>query len=335
MRHTYIIAELSGNHNGSIELAKKTMLAAKEIGVDAVKIQTYTADTITLDCDSEDFQIHGGLWDGYNYYRLYKEAYTPWEWHHELFDYANEVGITLFSTPFDKTAVDLLEECGNPIYKIASFEITDVNLIRYAASKGKPMIISTGIATEEDLRLAIEVCKSVGNEDITLLKCTSAYPAPLNKANLMTIPDMAKRFNVKVGVSDHSLTNTLPVTAVALGASVVEKHIILDKSLGGVDSGFSLSAEQFASMVKDIREVEQEMGDVYYPADPWSLPARKDSRSLYVAKDMKAGDIITVENVRSVRPGFGLHPKYLNEILGKRVNQDLEMGTRMSLNFVE
>jgi len=335
MAHTFIIAELSGNHNGDIELAKKTILAAKEAGVDAVKIQTYTADTITLDCDTEDFQIHGGLWDGYNYYRLYQEAYTPWEWHQELFDYAKEIGITLFSTPFDNTAVDLLEECGNPIYKIASYEITDVNLIRYAASKGKPMIISTGIATEEDLRLAIEACQSVYNNDITLLKCTSAYPAPLSKANLLTIPDMKERFGVKVGVSDHSLTNTLPITAVALGASVVEKHIILDRALGGVDSGFSMGADHFATMVKEIREVEQVMGEVYYPTDPWSLPARKDSRSLYVAEDVKAGDVITEENVRSVRPGFGLHPKYYNEILGKRFTKDASKGDRMSLELVE
>lgn len=335
MAHTFIIAELSGNHNGDIELAKKTILAAKEAGVDAVKIQTYTADTITLDCDTEDFQIHGGLWDGYNYYRLYQEAYTPWDWHHELFDYAKEIGIILFSTPFDNTAIDLLEDCGNPIYKIASFEITDVNLIRYAASKGKPMIISTGIATEEDIRLAIEACRSVGNNDITLLKCTSSYPAPLSKANLLTIPDMKDRFGVKVGVSDHSLTNTLPIAAVALSATVVEKHIILDRALGGVDSGFSIDADQFATMVKEIREVEQVMGDVYYITDPWSLPARKDSRSLYISQDVKAGDIITEENVRSVRPGFGLHPKHLNAILGKKFRVDASKGDRMRLEMVD
>ena len=335
MAHTFIIAELSGNHNGDIELAKQTILAAKEAGVNAVKIQTYTADTITLDCDTEDFQIHGGLWDGYNYYRLYQEAYTPWEWHKELFEYAKEIGICLFSTPFDNTAVDLLEECGNPIYKIASFEITDVNLIRYAASKGKPMIISTGIATIEDLELAIEACHSVGNNDITLLKCTSAYPAPLEKANLLTIPDMKERFGVKVGVSDHSLTNTLPIVAVALGATVVEKHIILDRALGGVDSGFSMSTNECKKMVIAIREVEQVMGEAYYPEDPWSLSARKDSRSLYIAEDMKTGDIITELNVRSVRPGYGLHPKYLKDCLGKKVNRDLEKGERMKLEYIQ
>lgn len=335
MQHTFIIAEISANHNGSIELAKKTMLVAKEAGVDAVKIQTYTADTITLDCDKEDFQIHGGLWDGYTFYNLYKEAYTPWEWHQELFEFAKKNDIILFSTPFDNTAVDLLEECGNPIYKIASFEITDVNLIRYAASKGKPMIISTGIATEEDIRLAIEACHSVGNHDITFLKCTSAYPAPLEKANLLTIPDMKERLGLKVGVSDHSMTNTLPVTAVALGATVVEKHLILDRKMGGPDSGFSMEPAEFAAMVKAIREVEQVLGEVSYPTDAWTIPGREGSRSLYIAEDMKAGDILTEKNLRSVRPGYGLHPKYLKEILGKKVNRDLEKGTRMSLDLIK
>ena len=335
MVKTFIIAEISANHNGSIEMAKETMLAAKEAGVDAVKIQTYTADTITLNCDKEDFQIHGGLWDGYNLYSLYQEAYTPWEWHKELFDYAKEIDITLFSTPFDNTAVNLLEECGNPIYKIASFEITDVNLIRYAASKGKPMIISSGIATEEDIKDAIEACHSVGNYDITFLKCTSAYPAPLNKANLLTIPDMKERLGVKVGVSDHSMTNTLPIAAVALGATVVEKHIILDRKMGGPDSAFSMQPEEFAAMVKAIREVEEVLGEVSYPSDPSSITGREFSRSLYIAENMKAGDVLTEQNLRSVRPGFGLAPKFLNECLGKKVNRNLQRGTRMSLEYID
>lgn len=334
MGHTFIIAELSANHNGSIKVAKQSILAAKEAGVDAVKIQTYTADTITLDCDKEDFQIHGGLWDGYTFYSLYKDAYTPWEWHKELFEFARENDIILFSTPFDNSAVDLLEDCGNPIYKIASFEITDVNLIRYAASKGKPMIISTGIATEEDILLAIETCHSVGNYDLTFLKCTSAYPAPLDKANLRTIPDMITRFGVKVGVSDHSMTNTLPVTAVALGATVVEKHLILDRNMGGPDSGFSMEPAEFEAMVKAIREVEQVLGEVSYPTDPWTIPGREGSRSLYIAEDMIAGDILTEQNLRSVRPGYGLHPKYLNECLGKKVNRDLEKGERFVLEMI-
>ena len=335
MAKTFIIAEVSANHNGSIEIAKKTMLAAKEAGVDAVKIQTYTADTITLDCTKEDFQIHGGLWDGYNLYSLYKEAYTPWEWHNELFEYAKEIDIILFSTPFDNTAVDLLEECSNPIYKIASFEITDVNLIRYAACKGKPMIISTGIATEDDIKDAIDACHAVNNDDITLLKCTSSYPAPLNKANLLTIPDMKERFGVKVGVSDHSMTNTLPITAVALGATVVEKHIILDRNMGGPDSAFSMEPEEFASMVKAIREVEEVLGEVSYPTDPTNIAGRQFSRSLYIAQDMNAGDVLTKKNLLSVRPGYGLAPKYLNECLGKRVNCDLSKGTRFDLKYIE
>ena len=331
---TFIIAEISANHNGRIELAKKTMLAAKEAGVDAVKIQTYTADTITLDCDKEDFQIHGGLWDGYKLYELYKEAYTPWEWHKELFEYAREIGIILFSSPFDDTAVDLLEKYDNPIYKIASFEITDVNLIRYAASKQKPMIISTGIATAEDIKDAIDACYSVGNYDITLLKCTSAYPAPLNEANLLTIPDMKNRFGVKVGVSDHSMTNILPITAVALGASVVEKHFILDRNMGGPDSAFSMQPEEFASMVSAIRKVEEVLGTVSYPIDPTKIIGRQYSRSLYIVENMKAGDLLTKQNLRSIRPGYGLAPKYLNQCLGKIVNRDLDKGERMSLEFI-
>lgn len=334
MSHTFVIAEISANHNGSIETAQRTMEAAKKAGADAVKIQTYTADTITLDCDSEDFRIHGGLWDGYKLYDLYKEAYTPWEWHHELYDYAKSIGLTMFSTPFDNSAVDLLEECGNPIYKIASFEITDVNLIRYAASKGKPMVISTGVATEEDIKAAVDACRLVGNDDITLLKCTSAYPAPLSKANLLTIPDMSKRFGVKVGVSDHSMTSTLPVTAVALGATVVEKHIILDRKMGGPDSGFSIQPEEFDEMVKMIREVELVLGDVYYPKVASSISGREFSRSLYVSEDIKAGDIVTEKNVRSVRPGYGLAPKYLKEIMGRQLACDVKKGTRFSMDLL-
>ena len=335
MNKTFIVAELSANHNHQLALAKRTIDAAKEAGADAVKLQTYTADTITLDCDTPDFQIHGGLWDGYTFYKLYQEAYTPWEWHKELYEYAQSLGLVCFSTPFDNSAVDFLETIGNPIYKIASFEITDVNLIRYAASKGKPMIISTGTATEDDIRLAIQTCREVGNEDITLLKCTSEYPAPLSKANLLTIPDMANRFVVKVGVSDHSMTNTLPITAVALGATVVEKHLILDRAMGGPDSGFSMQPDEFKAMVDSIREVEQVIGNVYYPDETDVASLRKGCRSLYVAEDIKAGEIVTEQNVRSVRPGYGLHPKYLDEILGKRVNRDLKKGERFGLSYVE
>lgn len=334
MDKTFIIAELSANHNGNIDIAKESILSAKEIGVDAVKIQTYTADTITLNSEKEDFQIHGGLWDGYNLYKLYQEAYTPWEWHHELYDYAKEIGISLFSTPFDNTAVDLLEECGNPIYKIASFEITDVNLIRNAASKGKPMVISTGIATEEDIELAIKACHEAGNNDITLLRCVSAYPAPLENVNLRTMLDMKERFGVKVGLSDHTMGSDVAVAAVALGAEMVEKHFIIDRAIGGPDAAFSMTKDEFAAMVTSIRNVEKAIGKVDYPTDITIIKGRQFSRSLYVAEDMKTGDVITEENVRSVRPGYGLHPKYLPEILGKKVNQDLEKGTRFSMDFV-
>lgn len=335
MNKTFIVAELSANHNHQWELAKRTILAAKEAGVDAIKLQTYTADTITLDCDGSDFQIHGGLWDGYTYYKLYQEAYTPWEWHKELFEYAQSLGLVCFSTPFDKTAVDFLDGIGNPIFKIASFEITDIPLIEYAASKHKPMVISTGIATIQDIEDAIAACRRVGNNDITLLKCTSEYPAPLSKANLLTIPDMKQRFGVKVGVSDHSMTNTLPITAVALGATMVEKHLILDRSMGGPDSGFSMQPDEFKAMVDSIREVEQVLGHVDYPENTSDIAGRSGCRSLYVAEDMKAGDIITEQNVRSVRPGYGLAPKYLPELLGKRVNRDLKKGERVMLEYIE
>lgn len=335
MGKTLIIAELSANHGHKLQTAIDSIKAAKEIGVDAVKIQTYTADTLTLDCKKKDFIVSGGtLWDNTTYYNLYKEAYTPWEWHQAIFEEAKKQGLICFSTPFDNTAVDLLEECGNPIYKIASFEITDVNLIRYAASKGKPMVISTGIATEEDIELAIKACHEVGNYDITLLRCVSAYPAPLENVNLRTMVDMKERFSVKVGLSDHTMGSDVAVAAVALGAEMVEKHFIIDRAIGGPDAAFSMTKDGFAAMVKSIRNVEKALGKVDYPTDITQIKGRQFSRSLYVAEDMKAGDIITEQNVRSVRPGYGLHPKYLPEILGKKVNQDLEKGTKFSMDYV-
>lgn len=335
MDYTFIIAELSANHNGSFELAKKTIDAAKQAGANAVKLQTYTADTITINSNKDCFIEKGGLWDGYSLYQLYKEAYTPWEWHLDLFDYAHSLGLECFSTPFDFTAVDFLEKIGNPIYKIASFEITDINLIRYAASKGKPMIISTGVATLEDIELAIKICKEENNNDITLLKCTSAYPAPLEKANLLTIPDMQKRFGVKVGVSDHSMTNTIAITAVALGATIVEKHLILDRNTGGADSGFSIEPKEFSDMVKRIREVELVKGSIYYPTDVNTISGRDCSRSLFICENMMSGDILTEKNLRSIRPGCGLHPKYLHECIGKKVNCDLEKGTPFDLKYLQ
>lgn len=326
---------MSANHNQNLDIALDTIRAAKKAGADAIKIQTYTADTLTLDSDAPDFQLGKGLWEGETFYTLYKKAYTPWEWHEEIFRVAREEGITCFSTPFDKTAVDFLESLDNPIYKIASFEITDIPLIKFIASKRKPIILSTGIAMEEDILLALETIHNEDNWDVTLLKCTSAYPAPIEDANLLTIPDMKKRFNVKVGLSDHTIGSIVPMAAVALGAEVIEKHFIIDRSIGGPDSAFSMTQEEFTQMVQNVRNVEKALGNVYYPTDSTKIKGREFSRSLYVAEDMKAGDIITEQNVRSVRPGYGLHPKYLPNLIGKRVNRDLEKGTRFSFNFID
>ena len=334
MSKTFIVAELSANHGHKLEVALESVRAAKEAGADAVKIQTYTADTITLNCDAEDFRVKGTLWDGRTLYDLYQEAYTPWEWHQAIFDEAKKCGLICFSTPFDKTAVDFLEELGNPIMKIASFEITDIPLIEYAAKKSRPMVISTGIAMPEDIELAVKTCKDIGNNDITLLKCTSSYPAPIEDANLMTMLDMKHRFGVKVGLSDHTKGYDVAVAAVALGATLVEKHFIMDRSIGGPDAAFSMEKDEFAAMVKSIRNVEKALGEVVYPTDPAKIKGREFSRSLYVAENMKAGDIITEQNVRSVRPGFGLHPKYLPELYGKKVNRSLEKGERFSLDYI-
>jgi len=336
MNKTFIVAELSANHGHSLDTALTSVRAIAEAGVDAVKIQTYTADTLTLDCKKPDFVVSGGtLWDDTTYYDLYKEAYTPWEWHQAIFNEAKKCGLVCFSTPFDNTAVDFLENCGNPIMKIASFEVTDVNLISYAASKGKPMVISTGIATMEDIELAIKACHEVGNYDITLLRCVSAYPAPMENVNLRTMLDMKERFGVKVGLSDHTMGSDVAVAAVALGAEMIEKHFILDRAIGGPDASFSMTVEEFKAMVTSIRNVEKALGVVDYPTDTVKIKGRQFSRSLYIAEDMKAGDILTEQNLRSVRPGYGLAPKFLNECLGKRVNRDLEKGDRMSLDFVE
>lgn len=332
---TLIIAELSANHNGSKQTALDSIGAAKEAGADAIKIQTYTADTLTLNSDKPDFRLGGGLWAGETFYSLYQKAYTPWEWHEEIFKVAHEEGLICFSTPFDKTAVDLLENLNSPIYKIASFEITDIPLIQYIASKHKPIIMSTGIAMEEDIELALNTIRKEGNNDITLLKCTSAYPAPIEDANLLTIPDMKQRFGVKVGLSDHTEGSIVPIAAVALGAEVVEKHFIIDRSIGGPDSAFSMEAKEFRQMVDDIRKVEKSLGKVNYPTDPSTIKGRDAARSLYVAQPMKKGDIISEENVRSVRPGYGLHPKYLPELIGRKVNRDLEVGDRMNWEVVE
>lgn len=335
MGKTFIIAELSANHNHNLQTAIDSIKAAAEIGVDAVKIQTYTADTLTLNCRKDDFILKDGLWAGKSLYELYQEAYTPWEWHEELFKVAREEGVIMFSTPFDNTAVDLLESLGNPIYKIASFEIMDTELIRYAASKGKPMIMSTGVATEQEIEEAIAVCREVGNNDITLLKCTSEYPAKIEDANLSMITDMRQRFGVKVGLSDHSMGSLVPTVAVALGATVVEKHFILDRSIGGPDAAFSMNKVEFAQLVKDIRATESALGEVDYSLTPVKEKSRLTAgRSLYVAKDIKVGEAITHENVRCVRPGNSLHPRHFNEILGKKANRDIEFGSQLHLEYL-
>lgn len=335
MSKVMIIAELSANHNGNKQIAIDTIVAAKKSGADAVKLQTYTADTITVDCRADDFKIkQGTIWDGTRLYDLYKQAYTPWEWHEELCRVAKEEGLICFSSPFDKTAVDFLESLGNPIYKIASFEITDIPLIEYAAKKMKPMVMSTGIATEEDIQLAVDTCRAAGNDDITLLKCTSSYPAPIEEANLCMIKDLAERYGVKSGLSDHTIGSVSAVVAVTQGATMIEKHFIIDRSIGGPDASFSMNEQEFAQMVKDIRMAEAAIGSVSYELTDKMKSGREFSRSLYVAEDMKSGEVITEQNVRSVRPGFGLHPKYLKDILGKKVNQDLEKGTRFAWEFV-
>jgi pseudaminic acid synthase len=332
---TFIIAELSANHNGDIAVALETIRAAKRTGADAVKIQTYTADTLTINCKNDYFKInHGTAWDGEYLYDLYKRAYTPWEWHAEIFRVAKEEGILCFSSPFDNTAVDLLEELEAPIYKIASFEIQDIPLIEYTAKKGKPMIISTGIAEIEDIELAIETCRKVGNNDITILKCTSAYPAEPKDANLLTIPDIASRFDVKAGLSDHTMGIEGPVVATVLGATVIEKHFILDKKIGGPDAHFSLDEKEFTEMVKSVRTAEIMMGGVDYEMTEKKKKSRQFSRSLFIVKDVKVGEKITKENVRSIRPGFGLHPKYLTEIIGKKFKTDLDKGTPFSFELI-
>lgn len=335
MSKCIIVAEMSANHHGDKQLAIETIKAAKRAGADAIKMQTYTADTITLDCDKPDFIINeGSIWDGRTFYELYQKAYTPWEWHEELFQVAREEGLICFSSPFDKTAVDLLESLGTPMYKIASFEITDIPLIEYVASKMKPIIMATGISTIEDIELAVNACRKVGNNDITLLKCTSAYPAPVEEANVIMIRDLAERFNVKSGLSDHTIGSMVPVLAVANGAVMVEKHFILNKDVESEDASFSMDENEFREMVKLVRLAEAAMGKVDYSLTEKMKGSRTACRSLYVAEDMKAGDVITENNVRSVRPGYGLHPKFLPDILGKKVNRNLEIGERFSLKMI-
>ncbi|ABZ94474.1 N-acetylneuraminic acid (sialic acid) synthetase [Leptospira biflexa serovar Patoc strain 'Patoc 1 (Ames)'] len=331
----YIIAELSANHNGKIERALETIKFAKESGADAIKIQTYTADTMTIDCDKEDFQIHGGLWDGYKLYDLYKWAETPFEWHKEIFDYAKKIGITIFSTPFDETAVDLLEDLNAPAYKVASFEATDLPLIRYIASTKKPMIMSTGMANYQEILEMVDAARSGGCKDLILLHCISSYPAPIDQSNLLTIPDMREKFGVQIGLSDHTLTNTASITSVALGATVIEKHFIIDRSEKGPDSEFSITPEELYALCRETKDAWLALGVAGYdrkPAEEANLVFR---RSLYFIKDLKAGDTVKKGDIRRIRPGYGLAPKYAEELIGKKLKHDVTVGTAVKWELLD
>ena len=322
----YIIAELSGNHNGSIERAYQTIDMAKKMGADAIKLQTYTADTLTIDCDKDDFLIHGGLWEGYSLYELYQWAHTPFEWQRSLFDYAREVGITCFSTPFDTTAVDLLEDLGAPAYKVASFEAVDLALISYIARTSKPMIISTGMATYEEISEAVETAREGGCKDIILLHCVSGYPTPIDQSNLMTIPDLARHFGVIAGLSDHTLGITAPLVGIALGACVIEKHVTLNRMDKGPDSEFSLEPNELKQLCEESAHAWASLGKAGYGCRPVEQDSIKYRRSLYFVKDIEAGQVLTQEHIRIIRPGYGLPPKHYNDVIGKRVNRSAKYG---------
>jgi pseudaminic acid synthase len=331
----FIIAELSANHRQDLNVAIESLKAMKAAGADAVKLQTYTPDTITIDCNNEYFQIkHGTIWDGRSLYDLYKEAYTPWEWHPILKKVADEIGLIFFSSPFDRTAVDFLETINVPAYKVASLEITDIPLIEYIASKGKPILIATGIATLADIAEAIDACKRAGNEQVIILKCTTEYPTPLEDVNINTIPNMIETFSKIVGLSDHTLGISVPIAAVALGGCIVEKHFILSKDLGGPDAAFSLCPQEFGSMVKSIREVEKALGKISYDLSEKTLKSREFCRSLFVVRDMKLGDTFTEDNILSIRPGYGLHPRFKQDIIGRKSAQQIPRGTPLKWKLV-
>ena len=331
----YIIAELSANHNGSLERALKTIKMAKSMGADAVKFQTYTPDTLTIDSDKEDFKIKGGLWDGLTLYELYKSAFTPFEWHEEMFNYAQSVGITCFSTPFDESAVDLLEDLNTPAYKVASFEIIDIPLIQYIASTKKPMIISTGMANKEEIQEAVHVARENGSNELILLHCISGYPTPVEQCNLMTIPDMKNCFGLPVGLSDHTLGIEVSIASIALGASVIEKHVTLDASDKGPDSEFSLEPDQLNSLCIKCKSAWEALGSAGYERKPVEKDNIKFRRSIYVVRDIDSGEALTKENIRRIRPGYGLPPKYFNELIGKRVKSRVEKGTPLDWDMLE
>jgi N-acetylneuraminate synthase len=331
----YIIAEMSANHNGNIDNAYRILEAAKQAGADAIKLQTYRPDTITLNSDLPDFQITDGLWKGRTLYELYEWAHTPWEWHKPLFEYARKLGITIFSSPFDTTAVDLLEDLGAPAYKIASFEAIDLALIEYVAKTGKPMIISTGMADAEEIQEAIDAAQGAGCKELAILQCVSGYPAPAEDYNLRTIPDMVERFGLVTGLSDHTIDNTTAITSVALGASLIEKHFTLDRNGGGPDDSFSLEPKELEALCRDSKTAWKALGKVDYGRKSSEQGNAQFRRSLYFVKDLKAGDVITEDAVRSVRPGYGLAPKYLTMLLGKRVKTDTAANMPVSLEMVE
>lgn len=332
----FIVAEVSANHLQNFERAKAIIKAAADAGADAVKLQTYTADTITLDCDNDYFQItQGTIWDGTTLHKLYEEAYTPWEWQPKLLQYANELGLECFSSPFDPTAVDFMEEMNMPAYKIASFEINDIPLIRKIAKLGKPIIFATGIAYLEDIERALMVCREEGNEQVILLKCTSQYPSPYESMNLKVIPNMAEVFDCLSGLSDHSMGGTVAVAATALGAKMVEKHLTLSRNDGGPDAAFSMEPAEFKQMVDEIRIAEKAVGKVTYELTEQQIRSREDGRSLFVVKDVKQGEILTEENVRSIRPNFGLHTMYYEDILGKKAKCDIAKGTPLAWDLME
>ncbi|UWQ95889.1 pseudaminic acid synthase [Rhodobacteraceae bacterium M385] len=331
----YIIAELSANHNGNLGTALKIIEKAAECGADAVKLQTYTADTITLDCDKPEFQIKGGLWDGQSLYQLYEGAHTPWDWHEPLFAHARKVGITIFSSPFDNTAADLLDELGAPAFKIASFEAIDLPLIRYVAGKGKPMIISTGMADQDEIAEAVQAARDGGCEDLVLLHCVSGYPAPSADYKLATMADMETRYNVPVGLSDHTLNNVSAITSVALGASVVEKHFTLDRNGGGPDDSFSLEPADLEQLCRDAHIAWESIGSVDYGLKSSERSNKVFRRSIYAVQDIPKGSVITTEHVRSIRPGYGLPPKHLDTVIGSVAREDIARATAIQWDLIE
>jgi len=331
----YIISELSANHNGSLERALETIYMVKKMGADAVKLQTYTPDTLTIDCDKDDFKIVGGLWDGYFLYQLYESAQTPFEWHKEIFEYSRNIGITCFSTPFDESAVDLLEDLNSPAYKIASFEAVDLPLVRYAASTGKPMIISTGMANLGEIDEVVECARDAGCKDLVLLHCVSGYPVPVDQSNLRTILDLADRFGTVVGLSDHTLGTSVAVASVAMGASVIEKHVTLSRSEKGPDSEFSLEPSELERLCREGREAWSALGQAGYEKKPIEEENVKFRRSIYVVEDIKKGELLTKYNTRRIRPGYGMPPKYYDSVLGKRARISLQKGTALQMDYIE